>query len=38
MTGGLLLMPENRELDRYWVGEIDQKLIGLSQQFEGERN
>jgi DNA repair exonuclease SbcCD ATPase subunit len=31
-------MPDNPELDRYWAGQIDQKLKGLSEQFERERN
>jgi intergrase/recombinase len=30
-------MPDNPELDRYWAGQIDQKLKGLSEQFERER-
>jgi chromosome segregation ATPase len=31
-------MPDNPELDRYWAGQIDQKLKGLSEQFERERS
>jgi len=31
-------MPDNPELDRYWAGQIDQKLKGLSEQFERVRN
>jgi hypothetical protein len=31
-------MPDNPELDRYWAGQIDQKLKGLADQFERERN
>jgi DNA repair ATPase RecN len=31
-------MPDNPALDRYWAGQIDQKLQGLAEQFERERN
>src|SRR3954466_16031150 len=36
--GGEASMPDNPELDRYWAGQIDQKLKGLADQFERERN
>jgi hypothetical protein len=38
MEGGGAPMPDNPELDRYWAGQIDQKLKGLADQFERERN
>jgi hypothetical protein len=38
MEGGGTPMPDNPELDRYWAGQIDQKLKGLADQFERERN
>jgi phage host-nuclease inhibitor protein Gam len=30
-------MPDNPELDRYWAGQIDERLRGLSEQFDRER-
>jgi hypothetical protein len=38
MEGGGAPMPDNPELDRYWAGQIDQKLQGLAEQFERERS